>query len=111
MQKSLSPVQPPPTIGTETMLPKTEFKLKCPTCGQPILAATKWRGRQIHCPSCETAITIRPPASTLRKGTAATSSKPAARPKAPGRLLRVTLPAKIKRPRKPGRRLKLKVSP
>jgi len=39
-----------------------EFKFKCSTCGQNILAAHEWIGRQINCPSCRTPITITAPA-------------------------------------------------
>jgi DNA-directed RNA polymerase subunit RPC12/RpoP len=44
-----------------------EFKFDCPTCGQHILAAHEWIGREIDCPSCNTRLTIPPPQKALKK--------------------------------------------
>jgi DNA-directed RNA polymerase subunit M/transcription elongation factor TFIIS len=79
-------------MTTQTMQTKTEFKFDCPTCGQHILAATAWIGREIHCPSCETAIKVIPPASKAKKSTQARPAKSAPKPKATGRIIRVSLP-------------------
>jgi len=75
---------------------KAEFRLDCPVCGQHILAATAWIGREIHCPSCETAIAVIPPGKKPKKNPAAKPAKSSATPKAAGRVIRVALP-----PRKP----------
>lgn len=81
------------------MQPKTEFKFDCPVCGQHIPAATLWIGREIHCPSGETAIKVVPPASKPRKGTQARPAKSTLKPKATGRVIRVGLPPQ--QPREP----------
>lgn len=65
-----------------------EFKFKCPTCGQRILAATDWIGLGISCPSCQSRITIPAPAA------AATDSEPAAAPQRSRQTIRIELPLK-----------------
>ena len=59
---------------------KNEFKFDCPKCGQHILAARAWAGRQIHCPSCETQLTIPPPPEEGFKPASELSPRPDSTP-------------------------------
>lgn len=64
----------------------SEFKFNCPGCGQHILANEKWVGRKINCPSCNTRITVPPPAKEAK------DAKPVVPPDAPGQRGRPKLP-------------------
>jgi len=77
----------------ETMPTKTEFKFNCPTCGQHILAATEWCGRQINCPSCQTSITIPELPKEKKKPASVMPPSPATHPNYSSRPIRVELPA------------------
>ncbi len=73
---------------------KTEFKFNCPTCGQHILAATEWCGRQINCPSCQAGITIPEPPKEKKKPAPVMPPNPATHPNYSSKPIRVDLPAK-----------------
>ncbi len=64
----------------------SEFKFNCPGCGQHILANDRWVGRRINCPSCNTRITVPPPAKEAKK------AKLAVPPGSPGQRGRPKLP-------------------
>jgi len=82
----------------EVMPTKTEFKFNCPTCGQHILAATEWSGRQLECPSCEKQITVpAPPKDKKKKPAPVMPPSPATHPNYSSRPIRVELPAQDKK--------------
>ncbi len=71
---------------------KTEFKFNCPTCGQHILVATEWCGRQINCPSCQTNLTIPQPPKEKQKPAPVMPPSPATQPNYSSQPIRVELP-------------------
>ncbi len=78
---------------------KTEFKFKCSSCGQNILAATEWSGRKINCPSCQTGITIPAMAKgTKRKPAPVMPPNPTTHSDHASRPSRVEMPTKNKAP-------------
>ena len=79
---------------TKAMPTKTEFKFNCPTCGQHILAAAAWIGRQIECPSCDTNITIPSPPKEEKKSGHVMPPSPATHPDYSKRVVRVEVPTK-----------------
>lgn len=61
----------------------SDLKISCPGCGQHIAYDAQWAGRQINCPTCQTAMTIPgalappPPAPPPPRAPAAPPSRPA----------------------------------
>ncbi len=73
---------------------KTEFKFNCPTCGQHILAATEWCGRNIECPSCQAEIIIPEPPKEKKKPAPAMPPGPAKHSNYSSKPIRVDVPSK-----------------
>ena len=72
----------------------SEFKFNCSGCGQHILANEEWGGRQINCPSCNTRITVPPPAKELKKNVSVVPAAKRERPKTRGGTPQTDKPAK-----------------